>query len=241
MKRFFRNTVLLLLAVAVVLTALRNPLARVLLPAAIARGWGVSTRVQNIAIGLTHADVRVSGLQIMNPPGFSTAVMLDVPEVHAVYDLPALLHKRLRLPELHLTVAAILVERNSRGELNIGALKTGGSADRHTAPVSTPSIAITRVKLHIGTIVYRDLTTTPPRTLNIPVNLDEEIPNVQDQQRLAEYIIMRALMNTSLQALLNFDVRSLGINVQELLKTTGARELDNAVNKATDVLKSIFK
>lgn len=43
MKRFFRNTVLLLLAVAVVLTALRNPLARVLLPAAIARGWGVSS------------------------------------------------------------------------------------------------------------------------------------------------------------------------------------------------------
>jgi len=241
MKRFIKNIIILLLIVAAVLVLARNPLARLILPQTITRAWGVPAEVQTVAVGLTHADVRVKGLQIMNPPGFSAEPMLDVPEAYVAYDLPALLKNKIHLPEVRLTITTLLVERNAHGALNIDVLKTGQPGGGEPAPGPARTIEINRVKLSIGTVVYRDMTANPPRVLKIPVNLDEDIPNIQDQRQLAQYIVVRALMNTSLQALLNMDVRTLGTTVKDLLKTTGKQEINDALNKAADSLKKMLK
>jgi hypothetical protein len=141
--------------------------------------------------------------------------MVDMPEIYVNYDLPAIIGGKIHLPEVRLALKEFVVVKNADGELNLNALRTvqaqkEGKAPSKSAPGKAPDIKIDSLKLSIGKVIYKDYSkSSAPDVKEFNINLNESYAHVDDPYALASLIVVKALMNTSIASLTNFDLKGL--------------------------------
>jgi len=235
---------------------------------------GLKLNIGGLNVGILKPVVNIKNLKLLNPPNFPDRTMIDMPEIYVNYDLGAIIGGKMHLPEVRLALKEFVVVKNSKGELNLDALRTvqaqkEGRPPSQKAPGKAPEIKIDSLKLSIEKVIYKDYSKGgAPDVKEFNINLNESYTNVDNPYALASLIVVKALMNTSIAALTNFDLQGLQGTVgntlasaqkmastaaataqktvaatQEAAKQAAAtaKNAQDTVKQAADTVKDVFK
>jgi hypothetical protein len=169
--------------------------------------------------------------------------------IYVHYDLGSWAKDLIHLHEAKIHLKEFTVVKNDRGQLNIDALKSiQKTKDEKETPqaepaqkAKMPNMRIDRLELNIGKVIYKDYSKAGgPLIREFNINLREKYSDITDPARLVNLIVLRALMNTAVAQLADFDLNFLKESLNsvlgnvEKLTTTLPRK---AVTGALDLLK----
>ena len=250
-----KRILLILFAVSALLFLAKGTIAKMAVSAGVRSVTGLGLRVQRMEVGVFRSRVIVRGLKVLNPAGFPEEVMADLPEIYVDYDLPALFRGTAHLTEMRLELKELIVVKNAAGALNLNSIKTvqkakqeGPAQPAQANAGKKPAVRIDDLHLKIGKVVYKDYTRgSPPQIQEFPVHLDQRYRNITDPMELGSLVVSRALVNTTIASLANFDLGAVNRQVQGILRdplgTTGrigSGALD-AAGGAADTAAGIVK
>lgn len=203
----------------------KNIIAKAVISAGVKAITGLKLDMKSLDIGVFKSLVSIKGFKLFNPPGFfEDRLMIDMPEVYIDYDLKALLKGKMHLEELRLDLKEFIIVKNHKGELNLDSLKTirlkKSDSEKPAGKKSRASnLQIDILELKIGKVIYKDYyNRTRPRIREFRVDINERYENINDPRKFANLIVFKALMNTSVDSLTDFD---LGVLEDGLSNTLG--------------------
>ena len=206
---------------------------------------GLKLNIGSLKVGILKPFIDIKNLTLLNPADFPDRTMVEMPEIYVNYDLPAIIGGKIHLPEVRLALKEFVVVKNAKGGLNLDAFKTVQAQKEGKSPSSgasgkAPQIKIDALQLNIGKVIYKDYSKGgAPDVKEFNVNLNERYTNVDNPQALVNLIVVKALMNTSISALTNFNLKGLQSNIGGVV--AGAEKITStAVDKVKDILKSPF-
>lgn len=224
MKKLF--AIIIISALIIMPIFAKNIIAKTVISVGVKAITGLELDMKSLDIGVFKSLISIKGLKLFNPPGFfEDRLMIDMPEVYIDYDLKALLKGKVHLEELRLDLKEFIVVKNHKGKLNLDSLKTirlkKPASEKPTRKKSKASnLQIDILKLKIGKVIYKDYyNRTRPRIREFKVNINERYENINDPRKFANLIVFKALVNTSVDSLADFD---LGVLEHGLSDTLGA-------------------
>jgi hypothetical protein len=227
----------IVLVILIALFFAKNVVIKTSVTAGVRAMTGLKLSIRSMEFGIFKTLIGINELQLYNPSGFVDEVMIDCPEIYVDYDLGAFMKGRTHLEEVRLNLKEFIVVKNEAGELNLDSLKvingkekkgeTDGGEEKET---KMPYFQIDILELRIDKVVYKDYSKgTPPKVNEYNVNIDERFENITDPKTLSRLVILKALKNTAIARLANFDIGKLQRGISETVKKTTEK-----VQKATD-------
>jgi len=226
----------------------KNIIAKKSLSAGVKVMTGLELSIKSMNVGILNTLIGINGLQLFNPPGFVDELMVDLPEVYVDYDLGAFIKRKVHLEEVRLNLKEFSVIKNEKGELNLDSLrvveekkeeKVEGEEEKEKEKTKMPELQIDVLELKIGKVVYKDYSKgTPPKSKEFNVNIDERYENITDPRAFISLIIVKALQNTTIARLTNFNLGALQENVAGKLKETTQKVMETA-DKAIETGKDL--
>ncbi len=204
---------------------------------------GLKLSMGSFKVGILRTLVGIKNLRLYNPKGYPEKIMLDMPEIYVDYDLGAITKGTIHLEEMRINLKEFVVVKNEKGELNLDALKVVQAEKEGKEPApkaggKAPEIQIDVLELTIGKVLYKDYSRGgAPSVKEFDLNLNERYENIDNPYSLVSLIVVKALMNTSIASLTNFDLGGLQGSVSETL--AGAQQIAGEVAaKAQETLKA---
>jgi len=214
-----------IVAALAVLFLAKNLIAGAVVSGAVQAITGLRFSIQKMDLSVLKSRVAMSGLKVWNPGGFPDPIMVEMPELSVSYELGSFFGGKPHLRELRLEVKEFLVEKNARGELNLNALKFVQAKEKQkAAPAGAPSqpppsMRIDQLYLKIDRVLYKDYSAgSPPRVQEFNVRINERYEQITNPQALGSLILVKALKNTAIARLTNFDIGMLSGDVEGLLR-----------------------
>jgi len=259
MKKILMFLVVTLLVVLLVLAFAKDIVAKTALSTGVRTLTGLKLDIADMDVGILKTLIGIRGMKLFNPSGYTEKVMVDMPEIYVDYDLGAFLRKEVHLEELRINLREFVVVKDRQGRLNLDSLKAIKS-DKRAEPSKgeTPPIQIDLLRLKIGKVIYKDYSGGGrPVVQEFNVNLEEEYRNITDPKKLAGLIVYKALVNTTIANLANFDMGALKQNLTQTLdkaskvaeQLTGKtlekslevfKKSEDAAKEAGEAIKNIF-
>ncbi len=242
----------IIFALFIVLYFGKNLIVKTSITAGVKAMTGLKLSIKSMNIGILNTLIGIKKLQLYNPPGFVDKLMVDLPEVYVDYNFGAFIKKKVHLEEVRLDLKEFSVIRNEKGELNLDSLrvveekkeeKVEGEEGKEEEKAKMPELQIDVLELKIGKVVYKDYSKgTPPKVREFNVNIDERYENITNPRTLITLIIVKALKNTTIARLTNFNLGALQEDVAEKLKETTKKVVetaDKAIETGKDVKKKV--
>jgi len=260
MKKSFKLIIIFIVLILLVVFS-RNLIAKTLIKSLVESITGLHLSIESVDLGISNTTIDTQGLKLYNPSNFPDKIMADIPQIYIDFSLGALLKRKIYFKELKLDLKEFIVVKNKDGKLNLDSLKTvkeGKEKAKKEKGVKKDGLLkmqIDALHLKIDRVIYKDYTKglPPPMIKKYNVNLNEKYTNITDPQQLAQLILYRALIKTSIAGLAGFSIDFLQHNLTNLLQQTGilgkpalkALELgegvEGAVKETGEKLKGIFK
>lgn len=201
---------------------------------------GLKLRMSGFSFGIMRGVVDISNLRVLNPKGYIDPNMADMPEIYVKYNLPAIISGKIYLPEVRIDMKQFTVVKNEKGELNLNALKVvqaqkkgGKSSASGGGEAKMPPLQIDSLRLKIGKVLYKDYSGGgSPSVQEFNINLDEKYTNIDNPYSLVTLILVKAMMNTTISGLTNFDLSGLKGNISGALGTA-----QKTISQATETVK----
>jgi len=190
---------------------------------------GLKLSIRSMNVGVFKSLLGINELQLYNPAGFEDKLMVDLPEIYVDYNLGAIMGGKVHLEEVRLNLKEFIVVKNEAGELNLDSLRVvketeGEEAtkeDEKQEKTEMPDIQIDLLKMKIDKVIYKDYSKgTPPKEKVFNVKIDEQYENITDPQSFIRLIIFKALKNTTIASLTNFDLGKLQSGISGTVKKT---------------------
>jgi hypothetical protein len=168
--------------------------------------------------------------------------MLDMPEIYVDYNLPAVFKGKVHLEEMRIDMNEFIVVKNEKGELNLNSLKVVQAQKEAEKPETkekgkVPEIQIDNLELKIGKVVYKDYSEGgTPSVKEFNINLKEKYRNIKNPYALVSLIVVKALMNTTIASLIDFDLGELQSTISDTL-LTAQKVAEEAREKAEEAIK----
>ncbi|MDO8525173.1 MAG: hypothetical protein Q7S07_01635 [Candidatus Omnitrophota bacterium] len=202
---------------------------------------GLKIGIDSMNVGIFRTSVRIKGLKVFNPRQFKDRVMADMPEIYVDYDLPAIFAGNIHLRDLRIKLKKFVVVKNESGELNLNSLKVVKAGNKGVKPEEksgkAPNIRIDSLELMIDKAFYKDYSKGPePSVKEFNVNLNGHYTNITNPYALVSLIVVKAMANTSISGLANFDINGLKGTIGDALSRT-----TDIAGKATGAIGDIFK
>lgn len=228
MKKLLNVLIIAVVAVAVLAVA-KDAIIKLSVEKGVEVVSGLKMAIRSLNVGVMRPVVDIKGLRLLNPAAFSDRNMIEMPAIYVNYDLPAIIGGKIHLPEVRLALKEFTVVKNINGDLNLNAIRTvqaqkEGKSPAQKAPGKAPQIKIDLLKLSIGKVVYKDYSKGgSPEIREFNININESYANIEDPYTLMSLIVVKALMNTSIASLANFDLSGLQGTVGDTL--AGAQKM----------------
>lgn len=244
MKRKIIIIPAIVLAILIALFYGKNMIIKTSVSAGVRAMTGLKLSIRSMDIGIFKTLIGIKGLQLYNPSGFEDELMMDLPEIYVDYNLGAFMKGKTHLEEVRLNLKEFSVVKNEAGELNLDSLKVVKEAEEEEVidedkkeGTKMPGLQIDVLELKIDKVVYKDYSKgTPPKVKEYNVNINERFENITDPQSFGRLIILKALKNTAIASLANFDIGKLQKGVTETVKKTTEMALETP-GKAVEVGK----
>jgi len=245
MKKLIVVLVILVVAVAG-LSFGKNMIVKIAVERGVEIVTGLQLRMAGLNIGILKTLVNIDGLVLYNPKGFEDRIMLDMPNIYVDYNLPAILKGKVHLYSMKINLREFIVVKNKDGKLNLDSLSVVQSQKEGKKPQEkdkgrVPQMQIDNLELKIGKVIYKDYSAGgKPSVREFNVNVNEKYTNIKDPYSLVSIIVVRALVNTTIANLANFDLGGLSKTVTGTLSNATRLAADTA-GKATKVLGETSK
>lgn len=236
-----------IVAVIVVLVAGRNFFVKAAVESGVKALTGLSLEMAKLDIGLFNTTLQIKGLKLYNPAGYPDRLMVDLPEVYVDYSLRAFLKGRVYLPEVRLNLKEFMVVKNAKGELNLNSLAVMQQQKEGKAPAASegekkpaapmPEMRVDLLRLDIGTVVYKDYSggRSEPKVQTFEVNIHQTYKDITNPQAFVSLIMVKALANTTIAGLGNFDFKGLKENAGSALKNVAETVSQSAGQAAVQI------
>ncbi len=215
---------------------------------------GLDLSIRSMNVGVFKSLIGINGLQLHNPQGFEDELMIDLPEIYVDYHLGAFMKGKTHLEEVRLNLKEFIVVKNAAGELNLDSLRVVKAAedekdgeeetekdDGEKEKTKMPDIQIDLLALKIDRVIYKDYSKgSSPKVKEFNVNIDEQYENITDPQSFVRLIIVKALKNTTIASLANFDIGKLQKGLTEAVRKTAEKALETQV-KAVEARKDLIE
>ncbi|MBF0217537.1 MAG: hypothetical protein HQL30_11150 [Candidatus Omnitrophica bacterium] len=245
MKKFF-TIVFVLVVVTFALAFAKDFIIKSSVESAVRVVTGLSLEIQKMKVGIVNTLVSIEDLRLYNPSGYQDRVMLDMPEIYVDYDLGSILKGTIHLYQVRLDLREFVVVKNKDGKLNLDSLNVVKDKGKAQKPENTKKtqFQIDEFQLKIGKVTYKDYSKGgKPAVQEFNIELNEKFTNINDPAKLMSLIVVRALVNTSIAQLSNFDLGTLKGTIgetldsaQKLLGELPSKEVMKAVDKAKGAL-----
>lgn len=128
-----------LIIVAVVAFALaRDALVQRTVQRALSEAVDAEVELGEVRTHLFRNTVVLRDIRVLNPEGFPEGAALDINEVMIRYNLPSLLTRNVRLPEVLLDVKEVVMITNEQGTINLQQVAPQPSPDAPRPQVASP-------------------------------------------------------------------------------------------------------
>lgn len=231
MKNKIRMILIGLLILIMVIIIGKNVIVKAAVTTGVKAVTGLSLKIKKMKIGLVSTLIGIEELKLYNPKGFVDPVMVDIPEVYVNYRMGAFLKKKVHLEEVRLHLKEFIVAKNKDGELNLDTLTSIGGAKEAKEGVeekkeegkkSPPAIKIDLLKLKIDKVYYKDYSKgETPSIKEFNVNIDATYENITDPKALVNIIVVKALANTTISSLTDFDLGPIADGLKGSVKDAG--------------------
>ncbi len=216
----------------VIIVAGKNVIVKAAVTTGVKAATGLSLSIKKMKIGILSTLIGIDELKLYNPKGFEDPVMADIPEVYVDYRLGAFFKKKVHLDEVRLHLKEFVVVKNKDGRLNLDSLTSIGAAEetkegtqkKKEAPqkkskAAAPKIKIDLLKLKIDKVYYKDYSKGgTPSVKEFNVNIDVTYENITDPKALVNLIVVKAMANTTISRLTNFDLAPLADGLKGSVK-----------------------
>lgn len=202
--------------------------------------------VKSVKVGIFKSTVEIRGFKLYNPKKiFKDRVMADIPELYIDYDIGSFLTGTKHLRMVRLNLKEFDVIKNENGELNLDSLKAiqlkkGGPSGAK----KNSKFKIDVLDLKIGKVVYKDYSKgLSPVVKEFEIGLNERYENITDPYAFASLVVFKAVANTSISHLANFDLRPLkDASYDAIISATKvvSDAAGEAVKKAAESIKDLF-
>ncbi len=243
MKRKIIIIPTIVFAVLIALFFGKNMIIKTSVSAGVKAMTGLTLSIRSMNVGVFKSLIGINELQLYNPPGFGDDLMIDLPEIYVDYDLGSFIAGKAHLEEVRLNLKEFMVVKNADGQLNLNSLKVvegEGKEDADTGEkeeTEMPDIQIDLLELKIDRVIYKDYSKgTPPKEKKFNVNIDERYENITDPKSFVRLIILKALKNTTIASLTNFDIGKLQSGISGTVKKT-AEMAQEAKGRAIEIGK----
>lgn len=245
MKRKIIIIPAIVLAILIALFYGKNMIIKTSVTAGVRTMTGLKLSIRSMDIGIFKTLIGIKGLQLYNPSGFEDELMMDLPEIYVDYNLGAFMKGKTHLEEVRLNLKEFSVVKNEAGGLNLDSLKVVEAAEEEEEVIDEdkregskmPGLQIDVLELKIDKVVYKDYSKgTPPKVKEYNVNINERFENITDPQSFGRLIILKALKNTAIASLANFDIGKLQKGLTETVRKTAEKTLETP-GKAVEVGK----
>jgi hypothetical protein len=239
-----KKLVVVLVVLVVIVAGLsfgKNTIAKVAVERGVEMITGLQLRMAGFNLGILKTLVNIDGLKLFNPKGFEDRVMVDMPNIYVDYNLPAALKGNVHLYDMKLNLKEFVVVKNKDGKLNLDSLKVvqaqkEGKRPQEKDKGKAPQMQIDNLELKIGKVIYKDYSSgARPSVREFNVNINEKYTNIKDPYSLVSIIVVKALMNTTIASLTNFDLGGLSNTVSDTLSHATKLVTDTAA-KATQIV-----
>jgi hypothetical protein len=245
MKKILMTGIVAVLALVMVLAVAKNPIARVAVEKGVEKVAGLKMSIGSLNIGILKTLVGIDDLKVFNPPEFEDRVMLDMPEIYVDYNLPAIIGGKIHLRTVRLNMSEFLVVKNAKGELNLNAIKVVKDQKDKKKPTpaekaKAPDFQIDVLELKVGRVTYKDYSKGgSPVVQEFNLNLSERYTDINDPQKLVSLIVVKALRNTTIARLTNFDIKGLEGTIGDTL--AGAQKMVGTATQVTQQVQEVAK
>jgi hypothetical protein len=244
-----KKLVVVLVVLVVIVAGLsfgKNMIAKIAVERGVEMITGLQLRMAGFNVGILKTLVNIDGLKLYNPKEFQDRVMIDMPNIYVDYNLPEALKGKVHLYDMKLNLKEFVVVKNKDGKLNLDSLKVvqaqkEGKKPQEKDKGKAPDMQIDNLELKIGKVIYKDYSTGgAPSVREFNVNINEKYTNIKDPYSLMSLIVVKALMNTAIASLTNFDLGGLSNTVKGTLSNATKLATDAAA-KATKVVGETTK
>ncbi len=233
-------------AVLIALFIAKNMIIKTSVTTGVRAMTGLKLNIRSMNVGVFNSLIGINELQLHNPQGFEDKLMVDLPEIYVDYNLGAIMGGKVHLEEVRLHLKEFIVVKNEAGELNLDSLRVIKEAEEVEEPkkgdtekkkTEMPDIQIDLLALKIDKVIYKDYSKgTPPKEKVFNVNIDEQYENITDPQSFVRLFIFKALKNTTIASLTNFDLGKLKSGISGTVKKT-AEIAQEATDRALEAGK----
>jgi hypothetical protein len=233
MKREVITIPAIVLVLLIALFFGKNVVIKTSVTAGVRTMTGLKLSIRGMDFGIFKTLIGINELQLYNPSGFVDELMFDVPEIYVDYDLGAVMKGRTHLEEVRLNLKEFIVVKNEAGELNLDSLKVVKEEEKEVIDegkkekTKTRELQIDVLELRIDKVVYKDYSKgTPPKVKEYNVNIDDRFENITDPKTFGRLIIVKALKNTTIASLTNFDLGKLQRGISGTVRKTAEKALE---------------
>lgn len=258
MKMLIKMIVGFVLLTALLLGGLvlgKNAIAKAAIEKGTEAVTGLQLKMGTFDFSLSKSYLNIEALQLFNPQSFQDRIMVDLPRILVDYHFWDLLKKKIHVEKIELHLKEFVVVRSADGRLNLDALKPAQKAaikepvppqepakepgdEKAPKPVKRaglPPMIIDEVHLKIEKVIFKDYSLKKEGMTQVfNVNIDETHKNITDPNKLVQLIVFKALKNTTIGSLVNFDMAALQGTLENALG--GLEGQAGAVLKQADQL-----
>jgi len=136
--------------------------------------------------------------------------MFSIPEIYIDYDLSALFRKKIHLKNVRINLKEFTIIKNQDGKRNIEYIKDlkkqGKPGKKQKSSSKSAKLQIDNLELKIGKVIYKVYSgEKDPHISEYKINIDARYKNLKSTNEIVTLIIAKAMMNTAIDTLLDFD------------------------------------
>lgn len=250
MKSFLKFLLILAIVISV-LFASRNFILKSWLSSIIKSTTELGLFTRSFTTSFSPPSIEINDLILLNPEGFNGPVMMYLPEFYIEFDASSLSKGKIAINLLKINVKEFNVVRDKNNNLNIGYLKPIEKEERgrEIGPQKNTGLSIAKLQLKIGEVYFKDYYHNPQGEIRkYIVGLNETYENLNDYEALVKIIVAKALANTTISHIVNFDLEGLRQDISATLKgvtnkTVGTvtSATKNIIGGVVEVVESPFK
>ncbi|MFA5389423.1 MAG: hypothetical protein WC312_06725 [Candidatus Omnitrophota bacterium] len=201
MKKNSIKTLIVIIIVIFVLGIVKDQVVKAAVTIVATKITGAPVHIDGFSLGILTRSVKIKGLKMYNPEGFSKGILVDLPKINVSYDLGSLLRKKIHLANVDINLKELGIEKNKDGKLNVDELKVAKDGEKQKGEASEQMpMQIDVLKLKIGRIVLKDYSAGGEPTVKVyDLNTDKGYKNITSGQQLAALILAESMKSAGIQ------------------------------------------
>ena len=244
--------IIVLLIIGALLFVGKNLIAKTSVIRGVKTVTGLTLDMGSMNVGIRNTLVSINNMKLYNPAGYTDKVMVDMPEIYIDYNLSSFLKRKAHLEEVRIDLKELTVIKDKKGKLNIDALKVVKDEkevkkEKTAKQKKKTEIKIDILDLKIGKVTYKDFSKgEKPKVYEYNINHHGKYRNITDLNQLAKLILTKAIINTNIARLANFNLGTLTTGLPETLKRAAdieekKKKITETVEKSVEDLKKTLK